>query len=95
MPEIPRIELPIALIVAAFFLITAFQTEQLVSEHGRLMAIHAAQDAPLAQATKLRGQFQMLAAGTAKLAEAGNTSAKAVMAQLQAQGITVHPSASP
>jgi hypothetical protein len=89
--EAPRIELPIALIVAAFFLITVFQTEQLVSEHRRLMAIHAEQDEPLQQAGKLRDHFELLASETTKLAQTGNASAKAVLDQLSERGVTIHP----
>lgn len=91
MREPSRIELPVALIVAAFFLITAFQTEQLVREHSNLVAIRAAQAAALVQADKARDQFQALAGGLAKLADSGNAGAKAVLAQLRAQGVTVRP----
>lgn len=90
--DAPRIELPVALIVGAFFLITAFQTAQLVREHNNLAAIHAAQEASLQQATKLRTQFQTLASETAKLADAGDAGAKAVVGRLSAQGVTLHPS---
>jgi hypothetical protein len=90
--EAPRIELPIALIVAAFFLVTAFQTEQLVKEHGRLMAIRAGQDSELQQAGKLRDHFELLASETAKLAQAGNASAKAVLDEMSERGLTIHPS---
>lgn len=82
-----------ALIVAAFFLITAFQTERLVQEHSSLAALRTAQETSLAQVGQIRARFQMLASGTAKLAESGNAGAKAVLAQLQAQGITVRPTA--
>jgi hypothetical protein len=91
MREVGRIELPVALIVAAFFLITAFQTERLVQDHSSLAALRTAQETSLEQAGKIRTQFQALAAGTVKLAQAGNANAKAVLDQLQAQGITVRP----
>lgn len=90
--DTPRIELPVALIVGAFFLITAFQTAQLVREHNNLAVIYDAQEASLQQATKIRTQFQTLASETAKLAEAGDDGAKAVVSRLSAQGITIHPS---
>ena len=93
MPETIRIEIPVALIVAGFFLITAFQTERLVQEHSSLVAIRAAQATSLEQADKVRTQFQTLAAGTAKLAESGNSGAKTVLDQLRAQGVTVRPNA--
>jgi hypothetical protein len=91
MRDAARIELPVALIVAAFFLITAFQTERLVQEHAGLTAVRAAQQISLEQAGKLRARFQVLAGGTAKLAQAGNANAKAVLDQLEAQGITLRP----
>jgi len=91
MRDAARLELPIALIVAAFFLITAFQTERLVQEHSSLAALRTQQETALLQADKIRARFQMLASGTAKLAQSGNDNAKAVLNQLQAQGITVHP----
>ncbi|HSU07362.1 MAG TPA: hypothetical protein VLI93_17495 [Acetobacteraceae bacterium] len=91
MPDSIRLEIPVALIVAAFFLITAFQTERLVREHGNLNAIRATQAVSLEQADKVREKFQLLAGETAKLAEAGNAGAKTVLDQLRAQGVTVRP----
>ena len=93
MRDAARIELPVALIVAAFFLITAFQTERLVQEHSSLATLRSEHETALLQAGRIRARFQMLASGTAKLAESGNTNAKAVLNQLQAQGITVRPTA--
>jgi len=93
MRDATRLELPVALIIAAFFLITAFQTERLVQEHSSLGALRTQQETALLQAGKIRARFQILASGTAKLAEAGNNDAKAVLSQLQAQGITVRPTA--
>lgn len=91
MPETSRLEVPVALIVAAFFLITAFQTERLVQEHGNLNAVQANQAISLEQADRVRARFQLLAGETAKLAQAGNAGAKAVLDQLRAQGVTVRP----
>lgn len=93
MRDVARLELPVALIVAAFFLITAFQTERLVQEHNSLVALRSQQDTALLQTERIRTRFQMLASGTAKLADSGNANAKAVLSQLQAQGITVRPTA--
>jgi hypothetical protein len=93
MRDATRIEVPVALVVAAFFLITAFQTERLVQEHSSLAALRTQQEASLEQVGKIRARFQVLATGVAKLAQSGNTNAKAVLDQLQAQGITLRPSA--
>ena len=91
MRDTSRIELPVALIVAAFFLITAFQTERLVQEHAGLTQLRAEQQTDLEQAGKVRARFQTLAGGTTKLAEAGNANARAVLDQLKTQGITLRP----
>jgi hypothetical protein len=93
MRDTARIEVPVALVVAAFFLITAFQTERLVQEHSSLATLRTQQEASLEQAGKIRSRFQMLASGVAKLAQSGHANAKAVLDQLQAQGITLRPSA--
>ncbi len=91
MRDIARIEVPLLLIVVAFFLITAFQTERLVQEHSSLATLRTEQETNLEQAARIRARFQMLASETAKLAQSGNANAKAVLDQLQAQGITVRP----
>jgi hypothetical protein len=93
MRDATRLELPVGLIVAAFFLITAFQTERLVQEHSSLAALRTQQEATLEQADRIRARFQMVAGGVTKLAQSGNANAKAVLDQLQAQGITVRPTA--
>lgn len=91
MRDIAQIEVPLLLIVVAFFLITAFQTERLVQEHSSLATLRTEQETNLEQAARIRARFQMLASETAKLAQSGNANAKAVLDQLQAQGITVRP----
>ena len=85
--------MPVALIVAGFFLITAFQTERLVQEHSSLVAIQADQATSLEQADKVRTGSRCSPPETAKLAESGNSGAKAVLDQLRAQGVTVRPNA--
>jgi len=91
MRDMVRLDIPVALVVLAFFLITAFQTEQLVREHNALVALRAAQETGMTQAEKLRTTFQMLAGETEKLAQAGDAGAKTVLDQLKSQGVTVHP----
>ena len=87
--DLPRLDLPVALVVLAFFLITAFQTDQLVRQRSALQAVEMAQANGLAQADKLRLQFQLLAEQTTQLANTGDPGAKKVLAQLQAQGVSV------
>jgi hypothetical protein len=93
MPNDVRLDIPLALVVLAFFLITAFQTEQLVREHNALQALQRVQETTLTQASAMRAKFQMLAAETEKLAQAGDPGAKAVLSQLSEQGITIRPGA--
>lgn len=95
MRDVIRLDVPVALVVLGFFLMTAFQTQQLIRERNALANLRAEQDAGLVQAEKVRGQFQMLAGETAKLANSGNATAKAVLDQLQAEGITVNSVSGP
>ena len=93
--EPPRLDLPVGLVLLAFFLITAFQTNQLVRQRSTLQAVESAQAGGLAQADKLRLQFQLLAEQTTQLANAGDPGAKAALAQLQAQGVSLRANPGP
>ncbi len=84
-----RLEIPLALIVLAFFIMAAFQTMQLYREYVRLGETRTAQEATMQEATKLRQQLESLASKTAHLAEAGNANAKVIIDELKRQGITV------
>ena len=95
MAEGPRLDIPVVLVVLAFFLITAFQTEQLVRERTALQQLQVAQETNLTEAQKIRMKFEMLAGETEKLAQAGDPGAKAVMTSLQARGVTVHAASAP
>ncbi|MBS0392023.1 MAG: hypothetical protein JSR23_12885 [Proteobacteria bacterium] len=71
----------------------AFQTSQLLKERDDLKTLNANQEASYANAQKMRGQLDALAAGTARLAQNGNASARKVIDALKAKGISVNPDA--
>ena len=72
----------------------SFQTWQLFAEQQQLKSLRAAQDAPLEKATKLRASLDAVAAGTARLANAGNTNARVIVEELRKRGITINPNGS-
>ncbi len=93
MTDRDRFMLPLGLLVVAVFLMVAFQTVQLVRERSNLAAIHAAQEASIQEGAKLRQQLEALAGETAKLAEAGDAGAKAVVEEPRRQGVNLKPPA--
>jgi hypothetical protein len=91
MSDARRLQLPLALVVLGFFLMVAFQTVQLVREHGHIGDVRAAQEPTIQEGLKLRQQLDSLATKTAQLADAGNANAKAIIEALRRDGITVKP----
>jgi hypothetical protein len=83
--------LPLALLVVAVFLMVAFQTFVLVRERTNLGRIRAAQETNIQEAAKLRRELQDLAAATAKLADAGDAGAKAVVEEMHRLGVNIKP----
>ncbi len=83
------LEFPVVLICLAFFVITAFQAQQMLRERANLAAIQAAQMPAMEQGQKLRAQLDLLAGETVRLAEAGNQGAKEVVDQMQKLGVTM------
>lgn len=69
-----------------------FQTYQLVKERDNLAQLKTNQTQVYTNAQKMRGQLDALAAETAKLAQAGNPNAAALVNALKARGITIDPS---
>ncbi len=53
----------------------------------------SAQEGPLLQARRIETQLDALATGTFKLAQAGNRNAQAIVADLQAKGVSIDPEA--
>jgi hypothetical protein len=84
-----RLAIPVTLVVVAFFIMTAFQTVQLVRERGHLGDIRLAQEPTVQEDTKLRQQLESLGAKTAALADGGNANAKAIVEELRRNNIIV------
>jgi len=84
---------PLLLGLLVLLLWTAFQTVELLGERSALHDAHAAQDAPLEQAHKIRTAADSLASKTQTLADSGNPDARIVITNLKQRGITVNPTA--
>jgi len=87
--------LPLLLFMVAFLGWAVSQTMDLIRERSALGQAWSLQNAPLAQARKIRASTSSLATKTQKLADAGNSNAEIVIAHLKQQGITISPNASP
>jgi cation transport ATPase len=84
------LQIPLALVVVALFLLLAFQSVQLFRQRENLIAARATQSTLVEETNKLRLQLDGLVEGALKLADGGNASAKAAIADLQRQGITLN-----
>ncbi|MGH8801804.1 MAG: hypothetical protein ACREX6_05865 [Casimicrobiaceae bacterium] len=85
--------LPLALLTAALLLLLALQTIGLVRDRSALSTARVAQDAPLAQAAKVRQQLETLGGQTARLAQQGDAAATAVVDAMRRQGVNLRPPA--
>ncbi|MBS0326999.1 MAG: hypothetical protein JSS46_10720 [Proteobacteria bacterium] len=83
--------LPLALAVASLVLLLALQAIGLVRDRMALAGVRAAQDAPLAQAAKVRQQLETLGGETARLAQEGDAAARAIVSSMARQGVTLKP----
>lgn len=81
--------LPIMLIVAAFFVLMAFETGYAIHDRRTLADQHRAQEPVVQEALKLRQQLEALAGKTAQLAAEGDEGAKAVVDQMKRQGVNL------
>ena len=81
--------LPIALVIAAFFVLIAFETGYAVHDRGALADQMRAQEPVVQEATALRQQLEKLAGKIAQLATEGDEGAKTVVEQMKRQGITL------
>jgi hypothetical protein len=82
-----------AVLALAVFVLVAFQTYMLVQARHNLNTAYAGQEKPVEEATKLRQRAEGLAGGVAKLAEAGNANAKAIVENFRRQGVDMKPPA--
>lgn len=85
--------LPVLLLALAAVVWSGFQASQLYQERASLASLHSNQETTLKNAEKMRSQLDALAAGTQKLASAGNKNAQAVVNALQQRGITINAEA--
>lgn len=84
---------PLLLAVLALLTVLGAQAWQAHAERLQLQAALDAQAPTLAQAARLRGSLDGLAADTQRLADSGNASARLVVDELRKRGITIHPGA--
>ena len=84
---------PVLLIALALVVWFGFQASQLYAERAQLAGLRSTQEATYQNAQKMRAQLDSLAAGTQKLASAGNKNAQAVVNALNQRGITIKPDA--
>lgn len=84
---------PVLLIALALVVWFGFQASQLWGERTQLANLRSSQEATYQNAQKMRAQLDSLAAGTQKLATAGNKNAQTVVNALNQRGITINPDA--
>jgi len=85
----------LALVVLTQLVQGVHEVVRLTGQREDLQLMHASQDRALEEVKKARAQLEALAGGTARLAEQGNPSARALVEKLKAQGITLKAPASP
>jgi len=77
----------LVLIVISVFLMASFSTIELIEERRSLVAHHDLQDNPLQETTTLQRRFEVLGAGVAELAAAGDSSAKTIVEEMRRDGV--------
>ncbi|HLI14161.1 MAG TPA: hypothetical protein VKY65_21415 [Alphaproteobacteria bacterium] len=89
------LSLAVVLLVVSFFLMSVFQTIELIHDHGALSDLRAAQEPTVQEALKVRHQLESLAGGTAQLAADGDAAARSIVETMRRQGITLTPPKKP
>jgi hypothetical protein len=84
-----RIDAVVALLAIAVLLMTVLGTTQLVVQYSTLADVRAAQQASVIEVAKGRAKLDALVTETTRLAAAGNADARAVVDEMQRQGITL------
>ncbi len=79
----------LVLVVMSMFLTVMFRSIELVQERRSLHAQRDLQDAAVRVAAEQRRRFAALAAGVAELAAAGDSSARAIVAEMQREGVAL------
>lgn len=78
--------MPLFLLATVLFMALAAETLQLVDEQSWLSDLRAVQAQQIQQVVKFRQQLQLLAGGTARLADGGDAAAKRVVEAMHQQG---------
>lgn len=84
---------PTLIVVLALVVWFAALIYEFLGERDNLAKLRQNQETTLANAQKMRGQLDAIAAGTQQLALAGNPNALQVVNALRARGITINPNA--
>jgi hypothetical protein len=85
------VEAVVALLAIAVLLMAVLETTQLVVQYSTLADVRAAQQPSVREVAKVRAQLDTLVTETTRLATAGNADARAVVEEMQRQGITLRP----
>ena len=83
------VETVVALLAVTVLLMVGLETMQLVAQYSTLSDVRTAQQPSLAEIANVHTQLDALAGETARLAAAGNVNARAVVDEMQRQGITL------
>jgi len=81
----------VALLTVAFVAWLSFQMVQHIRERSTLQAVRTGQEARIAQAQRIRGQFESITKGTLELAQRGNAGATFIIEELARRGVTINP----
>ena len=87
--------LPLLILALALLAWFAFQASQLRMERDAMQATFAAQEKPMGDAKKLRDSLDVIAKGTAQLAESGNPGARLLVDELAKRGVNLQPKSPP
>lgn len=79
----------LVLVVLSMFLMTVFQTIELVEERRNLGELHDLQDNSIREAAVVRHRLEALGNGVVQLAGSGDAGAQAVIDQMRRQGLNL------
>ncbi len=86
-----QLSLPVFVLAIAFFLLTGFQTQQIMIDHSALKRAYASQEEAVKQSKLLQDKLDAIATATLDLAEKGNKNARAIVDGMKARGVTINP----
>jgi uncharacterized ParB-like nuclease family protein len=85
------LRMPVILVVVSLFVFMAFETGQAIHDRIALSELRRSQEPTVQEAIKIRQQLETLAGKTAQLAGEGDEGAKAVIDEMQRQGVKLAP----